>query len=234
MADEKIKDEQLEEELDDVEETEDGDNRGKEDEAGKKNGGNDGADKKQEKTFTQEQVNKMMTREKKQGRLAALKELGIDPKDTKAVAMVKALLESQKTDDQKAAEKAADDARAKAESDRRVLIAETKAEAMVAGIQSQYVDDIVALVLAKVGDDEDSDLKAIIGEYKTKYPAWFKEAEEDGTDKSKSKKAGQRGTGSSIKSNSGNSKKNGEQSLGARLAAQRKSISKSSYWGGKR
>ena len=58
-----------------------------------------------DKTFTQDQVNRMMTREKNQGRNAVYKELGIDPKDTKAIAMVKALIDSQKTDEQKAAEK---------------------------------------------------------------------------------------------------------------------------------
>ena len=103
------------------------------------------------------------------------------------------------------------------------------------GVKTQYVDDIVTLALAKVSDD--SDLKTIIGEFKTKYPVWFGESDEDENDKDKGKgKTGQRGTGSSIKSNDKDKKgydKN--KGIGARLAAQRKSNnSKNSYWGAKK
>lgn len=186
------------------------------------------------KTFTQEQVNRMMTREKNQGRNAVYKELGIDPKDSKALAMVKALIDSQKTDEQKDAEKRAEDQRKTDEIEKRAMVAEAKAEAMMLGVKSQYVEDIVTLSLAKMTDD--SDLKTIIGEFKTKYPVWFGESEEDDEDdkdKSSKGKVGQKGTGSSIKKSDdkrGDDKGNG---LGARLAAQRKSSNgkKSSYWG---
>lgn len=178
------------------------------------------------KTFTQEQVSKMMTREKNQGRSAAYKELGIDPKDTKMVNMFKAFVESQKTDDQKAAEKESENQTKMNEAMQRAQVAEAKAEAMMLGVKTQYVDDIVTLALAKM--TEDSDLKSIIGEFKTKYAAWFdvSEGNED-----KGKKVGQKGTGSSVKSDKENK---GEQNkgIGARLAAQRKnSNKKSSYWG---
>lgn len=183
------------------------------------------------KTFTQDQVNKMMTREKNQGRSAALKELGIDPKDSKMVAMVKALIESQKTDEQKAAEKDAENQTKMNEAEQRAQVAEAKAEAMMLGVKTQYVDDVVTLALAKM--TEDSDLKTIIGEFKTKYPVWFGESEDDdkgGKDKGKGK-TGQKGTGSSVK-NSDNEKKGEEKGLGARLAAQRRGTGKkSSYWG---
>lgn len=185
------------------------------------------------KTFTQDQVTRMMTREKNQGRNAAFKELGIDPKDTKTVNMFKAFIESQKTEEQKAAEKESEDKAKMNEAEQRAQVAEAKAEAMMLGVKTQYVDDVVTLALAKM--TEDSDLKTIIGEFKTKYPVWFGESsEEDDEDKSKDKgkgKAGQRGTGSSIKNS--DKEKNGEdKGLGARLAAQRKSGSKkSSYWG---
>ena len=185
--------------------------------------------------FTQEQVTKISTREKNQGRASALKEMGIDPKDTKMIAMIKAFVDSQKTDDQRAAEQQAEAQKQNAENERRLAIAEAKAEAMMQGVKTQYVDDIVTLALAKVSDD--SDLKTIIGEFKTKYPVWFGESEEDENDKDKGKgKTGQRGTGSSVKSND-KDKKGDEKGkgIGARLAAQRKSgNSKSSYWGAKK
>lgn len=185
------------------------------------------------KTFTQEQVNKMMTREKNQGRNAAYKELGIDPKDTKTVKMFKAFIESQKSDDQKAAEQESENQTKLNEAEQRALVAEAKAEAMMLGVKSQYVDDVVTLALAKMTDD--SDLKTVIGEFKTKYPVWFGESEKDDNkndDKGKGK-TGQKGTGSSVK-NSDKDKKgeDDKKGIGARLAAQRKtSNKKSSYWG---
>ena len=241
MADEKKN--PTEDEIEETEEEEEAQDTGndsggedksdKNNDSGKKKVGTTG--KGASKVFTQEQVTKISTREKNQGRAAALKEMGIDPKDTKMIAMIKAFVDSQKTDDQRAAEQQAEAQKQNAENERRLAIAEAKAEAMMQGVKTQYVDDIVTLALAKVSDD--SDLKTIIGEFKTKYPVWFGESEEDENDKDKGKgKTGQRGTGSSVKSND-KDKKGDEKGkgIGARLAAQRKSgNSKSSYWGAKK
>lgn len=224
--------EEIEENEDVEDQTDDKDGSGKsgDDKSGKDDKGSKGN---AGKTFTQDQVTRMMTREKNQGRNAALKELGIDPKDTKAIAMVKALIDSQKTDEQKAAEKETENQTKMNEAEQRAQVAEAKAEAMMLGVKTQYVDDVVTLALAKM--TEDSDLKTIIGEFKTKYPIWFGESEEDDKNKDKGKgKTGQRGTGSSVK-NSDKEKKGEEKGLGARLAAQRKSGGKkSSYWGNNR
>ena len=203
------------------------DDSGKSEEEGKKNGSEDSS----EKSFTQKQVSAMMAKEKKQGRAAAFKELGIDPKDTKMVSMFKAFVESQKTDDEKAAEKSKEEQAKLDEANNRALIAEAKAEAMLLGVQTEYVEDVVTLAISKVGKDEDSDIKTVIGEFKTKYPDWFKAKEDDksGDDKGKT---GQKGTGSSVKNNKEKNDKGEEVGLGARLAAQRKtSNKKSSYWG---
>ena len=196
------------------------DDKGSEDKSGDKGG----------KTFTQDQVTKMMTKEKNQGRSAALKELGIDPRDSKMVNMVKALIESQKSDEQKVAEKQSEEASKIEEANQRALTAEAKAEAMQLGVKTQYVEDVVTLALAKMSDD--SDLKTIIGEFKTKYPVWFGESDEDEKGKQGNKgKVGQKGTGSSVKT-SEKEKKGEDKGLGERLAAQRKtSAKKSSYWG---
>ena len=229
MAEEN-KNNQTEEEIEEQETDVDTDNSEDKNSGGKSTGG----DKTKGKTFTQDQVTKMMTREKNQGRNAAYKELGIDPKDTKMVNMFKAFIESQKTDDQKAAEKESENQTKLNEAEQRAIVAEAKAEAMMLGVKPQHVDDIVTLALAKV--TEDSDLKTIIGEFKTKYPVWFGESEEDKNDnKAKNKngkeKVGQKGTGSSVKSEKGKEDKE-TKGLGARLAAQRKTGNKkSSYWG---
>ena len=168
----------------------------------------------------------MMTKEKNQGRQAALKELGIDPKDSKTLSMVKALIESQKTPEQKDAEKKAEEQSKVEEANHRASIAEAKAEAMQMGVKPQFVDDLVTLVAAKL--TEDGDMKTIIGEFKTKYPVWFGTADDD---KDKDKK-GQKGTGGSVKGSKDKDGKDKDSSLGARLAAQRKPTSgKKSYWG---
>lgn len=242
MADEKKN--PTEDEIDETEEEEDtqetGNDSDGEDKSKKSSKNSDAGTKKvgstgkgASKTFTQEQVTKISTREKNQGRASALKEMGIDPKDTKMIAMIKAFVDSQKTDDQRAAEQQAEAQKQNAENERRLAIAEAKAEAMMQGVKAQYVDDIVTLALAKVSDD--SDLKTIIGEFKTKYPVWFGESGEDEDDKGKGK-TGQRGTGSSIKNNDKDKKGDDKgKGIGARLAAQRKSgNSKSSYWGAKK
>lgn len=214
-----------------IEKTEDGVDQTNENESGKtddKSEKTDDKNSKEGKTFTQDQVNKMMTREKNQGRNAAYKEMGIDPKDTKMVNMFKAFVESQKTDEQKKTEQENENQTKMNEAEQRAMIAEAKAEAMMLGVQTQYVEDVVTLALSKM--TEDSDLKTIIGEFKTKYPTWFAKAEDDKQEEKKGK-AGQKGTGSSIKTNE-KDKKSEEKGLGARLAAQRKSNGKkSSYWG---
>lgn len=231
MAEEK-KNNQTEEEVEETEvegaegtETDTSDDKGSDGKSGNK--------ETKGKTFTQEQVNKMMTREKNQGRNAVYKELGIDPKDTKAVNMFKAFMASQKTDEQKKAEEESENQTKINEAEQRAAVAEAKAEAMMLGVKSQYVEDVVTLALAKMTDD--SDLKTIIGEFKTKYPVWFGESEEDDSKKDDNgkNKTGQKGTGSSVK-NSDKEKKGEEdkKGIGARLAAQRKtSNKKSSYWG---
>lgn len=227
LTDEEIEENEAVEDQDDNED--DSGKSGKDDKSGKDKGGDDKG--KSGKTFTQEQVNKMMTREKNQGRSAALKELGIDPKDSKMVAMVKALIESQKTDEQRAAEKDAENQTKMNEAEQRAQVAEAKAEAMMLGVKTQYVEDVVTLALAKM--TEDSDLKTIIGEFKTKYPVWFGESEDDDKgEKDKGKgKTGQKGTGSSVKTSKEDKGKE-EKGLGARLAAQRRGTGKkSSYWG---
>ncbi len=223
-----LTDEEIEENEDVEDQNDDKGDSGKsgEDKSGKDDKGSKGNTG---KTFTQDQVNRMMTREKNQGRNAALKELGIDPKDNKAIAMVKAMIDSQKTEEQKAAEKESENQTKMNEAEQRAQVAEAKAEAMMLGVKTQYVDDVVTLALAKM--TEDSDLKTIIGEFKTKYPVWFGESEDDNKGKEKGK-VGQRGTGSSVKTSKEDKGGKEEKGIGARLAAQRKSGGKkSSYWG---
>ena len=223
---EDIKDVELEEEKEEQEEEQEEKQEDEQEESNK----DDKKKSKSGKMFSQEQLNRMMTREKNQGRNAVYRELGINPKDSKAIAMVKALIESQKTDEEKQKEKEDEATQKMNEAEQRAQLAEAKAEAMMLGVKTQYVEDVVTLALAKM--TEDSDLKTIIGEFKTKYPVWFGESEEDDKQKDKKQKTGQKGTGSSVKTSKKDEKNSEEKGLGARLAAQRKGGSKKfSYWG---
>lgn len=211
---------------------------GDESAAGAEEKGKDENKKGSEKTFTQEEVNRMMAREKKQGRNSLLKELGFKDEESakSASKSYAAYLESQKTEEEKAAEESAANDAALKEAQTRAELSEAKVEAMMLGCQPKYVDDVITLAVAKLTDD--SDLKTIIGELKQKYPTWFGEALDEG-DKGgkdgKDEKPGQKGTGGSVSGTKDKeSGKDGQKSLGSRLAASKRTNrtgdKKASYW----
>lgn len=182
-------------------------------------GGNKGG-----KLFTQKEVNRFTAREKEQGRNSVYKALGLDPKDKKTIEAVKSFVESQKTEEQKNAEREAENNTKLLELEQRAMLAEAKAEVMALGVKGQFVDDAVTLALAKVNDD--NDLKTVISSFRDKYPIWFKPSEED------KGSVGQRGTGSSVNNSKETNDGEHKNGLGARLATQRRGKhKKSSYWG---
>ena len=176
------------------------------------------------KLFTQKEVNRFTAREKEQGRNSVYKALGLDPKDKKTIEAVKSFVESQKTEEQKNAEREAENNTKLLELEQRAMLAEAKAEVMALGVKGQFVDDAVTLALAKVNDD--NDLKTVISSFKDKYPIWFKPSEED------KGSVGQRGTGSSVNNSKETNDGKHKTGLGARLATQRRGKQKkSSYCG---
>lgn len=183
-------------------------------------GGNKGG-----KLFTQKEVNRFTAREKEQGRNSVYKALGLDPKNKKAIEAVKSFVESQKTEEQKNAEREAENNTKLLELEQRATLAEAKAEVMALGVKGQFVDDAVTLALAKVNDD--NNLKTVISSFRDKYPIWFKPSEED-----EKGSVGQRGTGSSVNNSKETNDGKHKDGLGARLATQRRGKhKKSSYWG---
>lgn len=188
--------------------------------------GSSGAESASEKTFTQAEVSRMMTKEKQQGRSAAYKELGIDPSDTNMVSMFKAFIEAQKTSEQKANEQKAENDAKLAQAMEKARVAEAKATALKLGVKSEYVDDVVALAITKVTDDNDVD--AIINDFKSKYTFWFADSSDDDGENS----VGKKGTGSSVSGKRSSSKgSDSVKGIGKRLAAARKSNNtKGSYW----
>ena len=195
---------------------------------GSQNSGNSGSN---EKTFTQAQVNKMMTAEKNQGRAAALRALGIDPKDKGMMESVKNFISSQKSEEDKNSELEAQLA------EQTALVA-----VMKAGVKPQYADDAVALAMSKANRNGSS-IDEAMSEYKQKYPEWFgldgsDDNDDDGgsgNDDEKGKNgAGNKkfvGTGTTPPAGGKKQTENKQEGIGKRLSASRKkSTRKSSYW----
>ena len=169
------------------------------------------------KTFTQEDVNRMMANEKRTARSALLKELGYEVKDgkiTETIATVKGILDSGKTQQQLDQE-----ARTTAENNLAAEKSKTSAlqarvDVMTAGVKPEFVDDAIAMLLPQVTDQKP--LSKLLEEYKTKYPAWYGES------------SGSGGTGNSTKN--GRNTGGTQSGLGKRLAESNKSAAKSSYF----
>ncbi len=153
-----------------------------------------------ERTYTQEEVNRMMANEKRQGRQSVLKELGLNPEDKNAVKATKAILDSQKTAEQLNAEKLANEAADKLDALKRAEIAERKLVVLTSGCNPNYIEEVFALASAKV--TENVDFEAALKSVKTKCPAFFE--------------GGDTGTGNNSGYHKPNNNKPG--SLGASLA----------------
>ena len=164
------------------------------------------------KTFTQEDVNALLKKEKESAKKALLKELGVeDAKSAKeGLVKYKEILEKDKTDAQKAQDTATAAEKAKQEAENRALLAEAKVEVLSAGCKPEYLEDVITLALRKVSDDKD--LSAVVKEMKgePKYSTFFEESNSGSGDKGT-------GGGAGFKRKEGSDKKSG---LGSRLGAQ--------------
>lgn len=170
------------------------------------------------KQYTQEDINRMMAREKRTARQALLKELGYDPKDEKSfndtLAEIKKNLDAGKSQQQldtearKLAETKLADEQAK------TARLELKVAALAAGVKAEALDDVITLALSKI--DDSNTIDKVLKEFKTKYPAFFGESTEG------------KGTGSPT--NPPRKGGNTQDGMGKRLAQTNKSTAKSSYF----
>lgn len=194
--------------------------------AGGEGGGEDGTGTENQdpgaggaKSFTQEEVNRMMASEKRSARSALLKELGYEVKDgkyTDAVTAIKSILDAGKTQQQLDQE-----ARTTAESNlaaerSKVSSLQARVDVMTAGVKPEFVSDAIAMLLPQV--TEQKTLSQLLEEYKTKYPTWFGDSSN-----------GSKGTGSpNNPPKPSGGKDTGE--FGKRLAQSNKPQGKSSYF----
>ena len=128
-----------------------------------------------DKTFTQAEVTAMMTKEKKEGKRSILKSLGFETEEDakKAIEAYNKSLEDKKTDDEKKDEKIKSIGIEKDEALSRAKTAESKLACFEAGVNKDYIDDIMAIASTKVTDDKD--LSTVIKEMKDdkKYSNFF-------------------------------------------------------------
>lgn len=187
----------------------------------------DDKDGSKEKTFTQAEVKRMMTKEKKEGRKSMLTSLGFKTEEEakKAFAFYNSYMESQKSEEDKAAEKQKSLEDDKSSAEQRAAEAEAKLACLMAGVNKESVNDVMAIATTKV--TEDNTLDDVLAEMKkqTRYASFFSESE-DVDDKHKDN-----GTGNT----SGHTKKKGDNekgSYGKKLAEQstKSPEKKSSYF----
>ena len=174
--------------------------------------GNQGTGNQSGKTFSQEEVNRLLKAEKESAKKNLLKELGVeDAKSAKeGLAKYKEILDKDKTAAEKAGEDLAAETKAKQEAEKRALLAEAKVEVLSAGCKPEYLEDVITLALKRVTDD--TTLADVVKEMKedTKYAAFFGESDGGSGDKGT-------GGGSGFKKKQEPDKKGG---LGSRLGAQ--------------
>lgn len=135
-----------------------------------------GTQDKNVKTFTQEDVNRMMAAEKEQGRRSILKELGVEDIGSAKESLQKyqEYLNSQKTELEQAQAN-----QAKLQSDYAAAIAkanhaENCLAAMKLGANTESIDDLVALAVTKVSDTKN--FETVLSEMKSNsvYSGFFK------------------------------------------------------------
>lgn len=170
------------------------------------------------KSYTQEQLNTMLANEKRTARQAILKELGFEvsnPKEYKAtVKDIKAQLDAGKTQAQLDAEARATAETEKAEAEAKANMLEMKVVALAAGVNPQYLDDVIILAQAKVNDTTTVD--RVITELKNKYTTFFEESSTTS------------GTGRS--NNPPRKPATKTEGLGQRLAKANRPVNKSTYF----
>ena len=166
----------------------------------------------------------MTAQVRKEGRTGVLKDLGIDPNDAAALDEVKKFIQSKKPEVQVEAEKQLEAQRKIQEAEAKAFYAEAKAEILQAGINREYLEDALALIVAKCTDSDS--LMETVEAVKAKYPVWF------ASDSAPSRGAevshlGSKGTGKPIKPGGGSGQKQSD-NLGERLGKQRNSVSEQS------
>lgn len=177
------------------------------------------------KTFTQAEVSAMMAKEKSQGKLSVLRELGVeDVKNAKeGLLKYQEYLDSQKSDLQKVQEEFAKEKEAREQAEKQTKILSSQIEAISLGVKTNCVSDVIAISTLKLTDDKT--ISDVIKELKTKqeYTGFFVDSPESQQNN---------GTGNSVTSrnNIDQNANNIGKRLGEQAAKQNLTTSKSSFF----
>lgn len=159
------------------------------------------------KTYTQDEVNALLAKEKRQGKNSVLKALGLQSVDEgkAAIEAAQKAANANKTAEEVAAEalNAEKTARSKAESD--LTVAQRTIAVMKAGFKPEYVDDVVAIASVKVTEDKDFD--AVIEDMKKTHQFYLVEQKKEDP-----------GTGTPVAGFKKTEKNSTEKTYGQRLA----------------
>lgn len=133
-------------------------------------------------TFTQEQMNALMSREKHEGKDSVYRALGLDPKDKQALEDAKAKLARNKEQAQQQTTQPVSDKQEQAKQEQpatqplkqtsAVLNAEAKVALLGAGVQPELLDDALTLLLHKVEKSEQ--VQTEVDALKAKHAVLFK------------------------------------------------------------
>lgn len=139
----------------------------------------DNQDEKPAKTFTQDQVNGIVTKESRSAIEKTLKELGFEDFDNAkdGVQAYKEWQESQKTEQQKIAEQLESIKGEKTTIEQQYADLQAENLALKTGVIADSVEDVVALAKVKVTDEKD--IETAIKEVVEKYPNFIAKVEEE-------------------------------------------------------
>lgn len=174
------------------------------------------------KTFTQEEVSKMMAREKQQGRVSAYNALGIDASDEAKVEKIKNLINAIYDDTSNVVEdelptefkQIVNGYKTEAQKAKENLTKmEAKYHAATSGVASEYIDDVIELASMKV--TEDTPLPKVIESMKKTHSFYFTEP------KSSQQSSG---TGTNVGRNQQSVGKKDEENFGKLMARMNKNM----------
>lgn len=125
-----------------------------------------------EKTYTQAQVNSMLANEKRQGKQAILRALGIkDVNEGKSKMQQQQPNQQQLDEENQAAQLLSNARQAQTNAEARAEAAERKLSVLKTGVRPEFVDDVVYIATGKATDAED--FEAVVTAMKETHSFYF-------------------------------------------------------------
>jgi len=139
-------------------------------------GGNEEESSDSGKTFTQDELNAILAKEKGKEASRILKELGVEStaKGAEAIKELAELRKSQMSKEEKLAAELAEKNSGLTAAEQRAINAETKLAAVKLGVADEYIDDVILLL-----PDGDGPIEERLKEFLDKKPVYLKKNNRD-------------------------------------------------------